>query len=99
MTKFPGITEKIILAITEAVKTAYSQSFSTVFLVSITFGGLSLIAALASVSVDDKLDNAIAAKLSGVGAAKRRLTTRRRTDLDRLPICCGSPSISLGLLS
>jgi hypothetical protein len=33
------------------------------------FGGLSLIAALASLSVDDKLDNIISAKLSGAGAS------------------------------
>ncbi|KAJ5377946.1 uncharacterized protein N7496_005355 [Penicillium cataractarum] len=73
MTKIPGITEKIILAVTDAVKTAYSESFSTVFLVSITFGGLSIIAALASVSVDDKLDNVIAAKLSGAGASQEEV--------------------------
>lgn len=73
MAKIPGITEKIILAVTDAVKTAYSESFSTVFLVSITFGGLSIIAALASVSVDDKLDNVIAAKLSGAGASQEEV--------------------------
>jgi hypothetical protein len=59
LAKISGITEKIILAVTDAVKTAYSESFSTVFLVSITFGGLSAIDDLAPVSVDDKLDNVI----------------------------------------
>lgn len=78
MAKIPGITEKIIIAVTDAVKTAYSESFSTVFLVSITFGGLSIIAALASVSVDDKLDNVIAAKLSGAGASQDEINREEK---------------------
>lgn len=73
MEKVPGITEKIMLAAGNAVKIAYSESFRTVFLVSIAFGGLSTIAALLSVSVDDKLDNLVAAKLSGAGASQERL--------------------------
>lgn len=73
MDSVPGITNKIILATTNAIKTAYSQSFRTVFLVSITFGALSLIAALFSVSVDDKLNSIVAAKLSGAGASQDEL--------------------------
>ncbi|KAJ5152785.1 uncharacterized protein N7482_009263 [Penicillium canariense] len=73
MEKITGITEKIMLAVADAAKTAYSESFRTVFLVSITFGALSLIAALGSVSVDDKLDNVVAAKLSGAGASQEEI--------------------------
>lgn len=68
--KVPGITNKVIISTTNATKTAYAQSFRTVFLVGITFGGLSTIAALVSIPVDDKLDNIIAAKLSGTGASQ-----------------------------
>jgi hypothetical protein len=68
MEAVPGINENIMTAVFNAVKTAYSQSFRTVFLVSIAFGGLAVVAAFASVPVDEKLDNAVAAKLSGTGA-------------------------------
>lgn len=78
MDQIPGITESIILAGTNAVKTAYSESFRTVFLVSITFGGLSVIAALVSVSVDDRLDNVIAAKLAGTGSSQEELFQREK---------------------
>ncbi|KAJ5155934.1 hypothetical protein N7492_008737 [Penicillium capsulatum] len=70
----PGAGEKVIAAATEAAKTAYAHSFRTVFLVSIAFGSLSMIAALGSVSVDDKLNNVVAAKLSGAGASQEELT-------------------------
>lgn len=73
MANVPGITEKITLAAADAAKTAYSQSFQTVFLVSITFGALSLIAALWSVSVDKQLDNVVAAKLSGAGESQEEV--------------------------
>lgn len=65
MESVPGINEDIIAVVSNAVKTAYSQSFQTIFLVSIVFGGLAVMAAFASVAVDEKLNNAVAAKLSG----------------------------------
>ncbi|KAK5806086.1 hypothetical protein VI817_000344 [Penicillium citrinum] len=71
--RVPGVTNRIIVAATDASKTAYSQSFRTVFLVSISFGVLSTIAAMLSVSVDDKLDNAIAAKLLGTDASQESI--------------------------
>lgn len=67
MEAVPGITDKIILAATDATKTAYSQAFSTVFLASIAFGGLAIIASLVSVSMDEELNNVVATKLSGAG--------------------------------
>ena len=69
----PGVTNRVIVAATDASKTAYSQSFRTVFLVSITFGCLSTIAALLSVSVDDKLDNAVAARLLGTHSSQETI--------------------------
>jgi len=69
----PGVTNRVIVAATDTSKTAYSQSFRTVFLVSITFGCLSTIAALLSVSVDDKLDNTIAVKLLGTDASQETI--------------------------
>ena len=42
----PGVTGKIILAGTEALTAAYTDAFQKVFLASIAFGSLSVIAAL-----------------------------------------------------
>ncbi|KAI9924116.1 hypothetical protein MW887_007356 [Aspergillus wentii] len=67
MEAVPGITNDIIAAVSDVIKTAYSQSVSTIFLASIAFGGASFITALFSVSVDDKLDDIVAAKLSHTG--------------------------------
>ena len=66
MKAVPGINAQIIAAATEASKTAYSQAFSTVFLASIAFGGLAIIASLVSVPIDGEFNNVVAAKLSGV---------------------------------
>ncbi|KAJ6019441.1 hypothetical protein N7522_001508 [Penicillium canescens] len=71
----PGMTDSILAAVGDAEKTAYSQSFRTVFLVSIAFGGLAIIAAVVSVPIDDKLNNVVAAKLSGTGASRAELQT------------------------
>ncbi|KAJ5543894.1 hypothetical protein N7494_005173 [Penicillium frequentans] len=74
----PGMTDSILAAIGNAEKTAYSQSFRTVFLVSIAFGGLAIIAAVVSVPIDDKLNNVVAAKLSGTGASREELPTNEK---------------------
>ncbi|PYI08054.1 siderophore iron transporter [Aspergillus sclerotiicarbonarius CBS 121057] len=65
----PGMTTTILAAVMDAVKTGYSQSFRTVFLVSVAFGGLSVITSLFSASVDDRFTNDVAAKLSNAGAS------------------------------
>ncbi|TPR06761.1 PAS domain family protein [Aspergillus niger] len=62
----PGMTNGILGAVTEAVKTAYSQSFRTVFLASIAFGGLSVIAACFAEGVDGRFTGDVAARLKGV---------------------------------
>jgi hypothetical protein len=43
------------------------------------FGIPSLIAAMASASVDDKLDNVIAAKLSGAGASQEEVYHKEKS--------------------
>ncbi|PWY72957.1 siderophore iron transporter [Aspergillus heteromorphus CBS 117.55] len=61
----PGMTSTILSAVTNAVKTAYSQSLRTVFLVTIAFAAISVITALFSVPVDEKFTGVVAAKLAG----------------------------------
>ncbi|KAF4625847.1 hypothetical protein G7Y89_g12321 [Cudoniella acicularis] len=63
--KVPGITTDIIAAVGEAVKTADSQAFKTVYLTSIAFGGLSIIAALCASNVDEKLTDQVARRFRG----------------------------------
>ena len=69
----PGMTDQISAIVVNAVKTAYSQSFQTVFLASITFGGMAVVAAFFTVPVDDELNNTVAAKLAGTGASDEAL--------------------------
>lgn len=58
----PDITPGIIAAVADALKTAYSQAFRTVFLTSIAFGGLAVIAACFSKDIDERLNNNEVAK-------------------------------------
>lgn len=69
----PGMTDQISAIVVNAVKTAYSRSFQTVFLASIAFGGMAVIAAVFTVPVDDELNNTVAAKLAGTGASDEAL--------------------------
>ncbi|KAJ5106234.1 hypothetical protein N7456_002909 [Penicillium angulare] len=80
MEAVPGISDKIILIVTSATKTAYSQAYRTVFLASIAFGGLAIVAAFFSVPMDDKLNNAVAAKLSETGASQEELTHNEKEE-------------------
>jgi hypothetical protein len=66
MEAVPGITPTVIAAVGDAVKVAYSQAFKTVYLTSIAFGGLSIIAALFITSIDDLMTDFIARKIRGV---------------------------------
>jgi len=70
--KVPGITTKIISAVGEAMKTADSQAFKTVYLTSIAFGGLSIIAALCASNVDEKLTNNVARKFRGTKVTEEK---------------------------
>jgi hypothetical protein len=50
--KVPGITENVIAACRLAVKYAYTDAFSLVYQVAIAFGGLGIMAALCTRTVD-----------------------------------------------
>lgn len=78
MKAVPGATDSVLLATKEATKTAYSQSFRIVFLASIAFGGLAIIAALVSVPIDQHLDNVVAAKLAGSGESEEALQSNEK---------------------
>ncbi|RAL02180.1 trichothecene efflux pump [Aspergillus ibericus CBS 121593] len=69
----PGMTTTILAAVAEAVKTAYSLSFRTVFLASIAFGGLSVVTALFSAPVDECFTGDVAARLVGNGGREERV--------------------------
>jgi len=45
--------------------TAYAQAFKTVYLASIAFGGLSILAALGAKNVDEKLTDQVARRFRG----------------------------------
>jgi N-acetylmuramic acid 6-phosphate (MurNAc-6-P) etherase len=64
----PGINPTIIAAVGDAVKTAYTQAFKTVYLTSIAFGGLAIIAALFVTPIDGLLTDFVARKIRGVEA-------------------------------
>jgi MFS family permease len=62
----PDISPAIMVAVGDAVKVAYSQAFQTVYLTSIAFGGLAIIAALFITSIDDLMTDFVARKIQGV---------------------------------
>ncbi|KAI9718535.1 MAG: hypothetical protein M1812_003986 [Candelaria pacifica] len=62
----PGITPTILAAITEPLKTAYSQSFKIVYLTSIAFGGCAIVAACFAKDVDTLMTDQVARRLRGV---------------------------------
>lgn len=51
-----GITSAVITAAEDAVKQTYLDSFHLVFLASVAFGGLAIIAALSTKSLDARRD-------------------------------------------
>jgi hypothetical protein len=65
MEKVPGITVKVLAALEDALKVAYAEAFQTVYLASIAFGGLAIIAAFFSRSIDDLMTGYVARKFRG----------------------------------
>ena len=61
--KIPSITSGIIAAAGDAMKTASAEAFQTVYLTSIAFGGLAIVAAFFTSSIDDLLTDHVARKL------------------------------------
>lgn len=64
----PGISPSIIAAVENGLKTAYSESFKTVYLVTIAFGGLALIAAVFTSNIDHLLDGYVSRRIGGTVA-------------------------------
>ena len=64
----PGITPAIEKAVGGALQDAYYAAFKTVYLVSITFGGLAILAALFSKNIDELMTGQVARKMRGIGA-------------------------------
>jgi hypothetical protein len=67
--KVPGITPTIEEAVGHAVKHAYSMSFRTVFLCTLPFGAIILVAAVISPNVEDYLTDDVARRLQGKSVA------------------------------
>lgn len=63
----PGISPEIIAVVGEQVKHAYSLAFRTVYLCTLPFGVLLIIAALLSPNVEKYLTDEVARKLHGSG--------------------------------
>ncbi|KAF2836293.1 fungal trichothecene efflux pump [Patellaria atrata CBS 101060] len=69
-TLVPGFTEQIGLAVGEATKRAYVSSFRVVFLCTLPFGAIILVAALISPNVEDYLTDDVARRLQDHGGEK-----------------------------
>ncbi|EON68727.1 hypothetical protein W97_07985 [Coniosporium apollinis CBS 100218] len=63
----PGITDEVVVSVGHAVKTAYSMAFRTVFLCTLPFGAIILVAAVLSPNVEKYLTDGVARKLQGAG--------------------------------
>ncbi|KAL1904040.1 hypothetical protein Sste5344_010267 [Sporothrix stenoceras] len=63
--KLPGITPNVVVAVKEALPSAYVASFRTVYLTSIAFGGLSIIGAVMTSSAKTLLNDKVSRKLQG----------------------------------
>lgn len=72
--KVKGITPAIEEAVGHAVKHAYSMSFRTVFLCTLPFGAIILVAALISPNIEDYLTDDVARRLQGKSVADKGAT-------------------------
>ncbi|KAI1618842.1 siderophore iron transporter [Exophiala viscosa] len=75
----PGMTPRIEAAIADGVKTAYSSSFKTVYLASLAFGGLAVVAALFSEDIDHLMTGYVNRRIRGTVA------TAGITEEDQVP--------------
>jgi len=76
LAKVPGMTASIEEVVGHAVKHAYAVSFRTVFLCTLPFGAIILVAAIISPNVEDYLTDDVARKLQGkkVGAGGQEVS-------------------------
>lgn len=63
LAKVPGITPDVIAAVTAVLPRAYAAAFKTVYLVSIAFGGLAVIASLLTKDAAPYLTTTVSRKL------------------------------------
>ena len=68
--KAPGVTPSILGAIAQAIPSAYSQAFKTVYLASLGFGGIAIIGSLLTVDPEKHLTDKVERRLHGKGTGK-----------------------------
>lgn len=64
----PGMNATIEAAILNGVKTAYSSSFSTVYLASIAFAAIAIIASFFTSDIDKQMSNYVSRRIGGTVA-------------------------------
>jgi hypothetical protein len=65
LSEVQGLTPEVLAAGTEAYRWAYTDAYKTIFLVSLAFGGLAIIASFFIPDVDHLMDGKVAATLTG----------------------------------
>ena len=78
--KAPGVTPSILAAIGEAVPTAYSQAFKTVYLASLGFGGIAIIGSLLTVDPEKHLTDKVERRLHGKGIGESGITREEKEE-------------------
>ncbi|KAJ9625976.1 hypothetical protein H2204_010275 [Knufia peltigerae] len=63
LNSIPGMTPQIYQSLMKAASTAYQKSFATVYLMSLAFGGCTIIAALLTRNIDGKLTSHVARRI------------------------------------
>lgn len=77
----PGISSEIVVATTDGVKEAYKLTFRTVYLCTIPFGVLLIIAALFTPNVEQYLTDEVARKMHG--RSEKSETAMRIDDIEQ----------------
>lgn len=76
----PGMNTIIEAAVADGVKTAYSSSFRTVYLASLAFGALAIIAALFSENIDHLLTGYVSRRIRGTVATAGVMEEEQRRE-------------------
>lgn len=80
MSSVSGINPTIEGAVTNGLKTAYASSFSTVYLASIGFGGIAIIASLFTKDIDKHLTNYVSRRINGTVATEMHVDAKEKMD-------------------
>jgi len=62
--KVPGISPRIISSAVYAIKDSYAEGFKLIYLISIAFGSVALLAAIGTKNIDDTLTDHLAVELN-----------------------------------